>query len=370
MKPQQAARVLGIATFALMASPHTLAKDTEQERDSDWYIGANIGSSRADIDNRRIGNQLLNPGFSITSINEDDRDKGYKVFVGYDLSRYVALEAGYFDLGNFSFSSATFPAGTLNGELDTRGINLDLVATLPIRSRLSAFARVGVNYAETEGAFSGTAFNGALDSNPSEREANPKFGMGLQYAFNHKLAMRVEAERYRVSNALDDKDDVDLLSVGLIYRFGKKRELAAVEPMRQPIVPAPEPRLETYTLSTAELFAFDSAELRMPQAKLVEIADAIKANNEPKEIVIVGYTDRIGTENYNQKLSERRAMAVKDYLVSRGVAADRLLIEGRGEANPVVNCSETNRMALINCLQPNRRAEINDIVITRTATSN
>lgn len=370
MKPQQAA-TLGIAALAFMASAQTLAEDTDLERANHWYLGANLGSSHADIDNLRIGQQLVSPGLDITAIDEDNRDRGYKVFVGYGFNRHLSLEASYFDLGDFSFNSSSSPAGTLNGELEPRGVSLDLVGTIPIRSQLSAFARIGVNYAETQGSFSGSAFNTALDANPSERKANPKFGLGLEYAFNYNLAMRLEAERYRVSNSLDDKDDVDLLSVGLVYRFGKKSEpasLQTLQTLREPIVPAPAPHTETHTLSSAELFAFDSAELRMPQTKLVEIADAIKANSEPKEVVIVGYTDRIGSDNYNQKLSQRRAQAVKNYLISQGVAANRLLVEGRGEADPIVSCSEKNRSVLINCLQPNRRAEINNIVITRNTT--
>jgi OOP family OmpA-OmpF porin len=80
-------------------------------------------------------------------------------------------------------------------------------------------------------------------------------------------------------------------------------------------------------------------------------------------IVINGYTDRIGTVQYNQKLSERRAEAVKAYLVRQGASAGKIETTGYGKMYvgsmlPVVNCEQKDRKALIACLAPNRRAEV------------
>ena len=103
----------------------------------------------------------------------------------------------------------------------------------------------------------------------------------------------------------------------------------------------------------------------MPQPKLDEIATALGGHNEVNRVVIIGYADRIGSDQYNQKLSERRAMAVKNYLVSKGISGSRLDAQGRGEANPVVVCNDKNRPALIKCLEPNRRVEVEQIIIER-----
>lgn len=190
--------------------------------DTGWYGGANIGQSRAKIDNANITSNLLGSGFAANSISSDDRDTGYKLFAGYKYNRNFAVEAGYFDLGQFGFTATTVPAGTLNGRIKLKGVNLDAVGILPINEKFSAFGRIGVSYAEAQDSFSGTGAVNALNSNPSKREANLKYGGGLQYDFTPSLGMRLEAERYRINDAVGSKGDVDLVSVGLVYRFSAK----------------------------------------------------------------------------------------------------------------------------------------------------
>ena len=118
-------------------------------------------------------------------------------------------------------------------------------------------------------------------------------------------------------------------------------------------------------MSATELFGFDSAKLNPTQPKLDEIASLLNNNPGINDVVISGYADRLGSAKYNQKLSERRANAVKDYLVGKGVAANRLKAEGRGQANPVVECHDKKRADLIKCLEPNRRVEVEQITVER-----
>jgi OOP family OmpA-OmpF porin len=78
-------------------------------------------------------------------------------------------------------------------------------------------------------------------------------------------------------------------------------------------------------------------------------------------ILVAGHTDRIGGSAYNQKLSERRAQAVKDYLVSRDVAVSRINAEGMGETRPVTragDCPDSRSAGVIACLQPDRRVDV------------
>ena len=118
-------------------------------------------------------------------------------------------------------------------------------------------------------------------------------------------------------------------------------------------------------MSATEMFGFDSAKLNSNQPKLDEIATLLNNNPTINDVTIAGYTDRLGSDKYNQKLSERRANSVKEYLVGKGVAANRLSAEGRGKANPVVTCDNKRKADLIKCLEPNRRVEVEQITIER-----
>jgi len=372
MKFSKFSCALGVAGLAALSSAGVAAQD------AGWYGGANLGRSGATIDDARINSSLLGSGFGSSVIVDDDRSTGFKAFGGYQINKNFAVEGGYFDLGNFGYTATTVPAGTLDGRIKLRGLNLDLVGTVPLSEKFSVFGRAGMNYAQARDSFSGTGAVQVANPNPRKNDTNYKLGLGLQYALTESLAVRAEAERYRVNDAIGNRGHIDLVSVGLIYRFGGKTQapaprMAAAEPVREIVAVAPSPppppplapRFEKYTLSATELFGFDSAELRMPQAKLDEIASALGRHAEVNDIVITGYTDRIGASAYNQKLSERRAVAVKTYLASKGVDAARLKAQGKGEADPVVSCTDRQLPALIKCLEPNRRVEVENITIER-----
>jgi OmpA-OmpF porin, OOP family len=113
-------------------------------------------------------------------------------------------------------------------------------------------------------------------------------------------------------------------------------------------------------LSADALFAFDRAELSPAgHATLDDLAAKLRGQSDKlRSVRIVGYTDRLGGEAYNQTLSQRRAQTVKDYLVARGVPSDRVTAEGMGKADPMKDCQEGPRVQLIACLAPNRRVEI------------
>jgi OOP family OmpA-OmpF porin len=141
----------------------------------------------------------------------------------------------------------------------------------------------------------------------------------------------------------------------------------AVQPAEPPPPPPapPPPRFVKVTLSATELFPFDSAQLGPSQPELDQIAAALKADASITDVTITGYADRIGSERYNKALSERRAQAVRDYLVEQGVASERLSAIGKGEDNPVVTCEKMPLAELKECLRPNRRVEVEDITIER-----
>ncbi len=135
----------------------------------------------------------------------------------------------------------------------------------------------------------------------------------------------------------------------------------AAAPAPKP-APAAAPAVQKITLQSKALFDFDKAVLK-PEGRAAldsEVVAKLPQVGKLEIVLVSGHTDRIGSDAYNQKLSERRADAVRDYLVSKGVAKDKIEAIGLGEKQPVTGgkCQQHNRKELIACLQPDRRVEV------------
>jgi OOP family OmpA-OmpF porin len=184
-----------------------------------------------------------------------------------------------------------------------------------------------------------------------------------------------------VGYAIDQRGYVAKSGTGLCWRTGywtpamaieecdpdlvKKAAPAAAAPAAAapaaPVAAAPKPAAQKVTLAADALFDFNKADLRSEgKAKLDKLAGDIKGI-KLEVIIAVGHADRFGTDAYNQKLSEKRAEAVKAYLVSKGVEPNRVYTEGKGEKQPITKadqCKGPKSKKVIDCLQPDRRVEI------------
>src|SRR5512134_2472377 len=116
--------------------------------------------------------------------------------------------------------------------------------------------------------------------------------------------------------------------------------------------PPPEPVEERIVLRGVN-FDFDKSDIRPDAAVILDEAASILNANPGRSVSVAGHTDSVGTDAYNQGLSERRAASVKDYLVGQGVDASRLSTSGFGESNPIASNDTADGRAL------NRRVELN-----------
>lgn len=129
-------------------------------------------------------------------------------------------------------------------------------------------------------------------------------------------------------------------------------------PVAQAEAPVVAPTATKVVLNADTFFDFDKSTLK-PEGRQVLDQVAAQADTINLETLIAtGHTDSIGTEKYNQGLSQRRANTVKNYLVSKGIPADRIYAEGKGESSPIASNKTREGRA------QNRRVEI-EIVGTR-----
>jgi OOP family OmpA-OmpF porin len=288
----------------------------------------------------------LSTGLTSATFNNDETNIAFKLFGGYQFNRYFALEGGYFDLGQFGYTATSVPAGSLIGTIKIRGVNFDAVGMLPLSDKFSAFGRVGMQYAESKDTFASTgAVAAPLNASPNKSTANLKAGVGLQYNFNKALAMRLEGERYRINDAVGSNGDINMLSIGVIYKFAKD-----APPPPPPVVqaaPAPVFVIVPVKIKTAEYCSILDLQFEIKQdviqrddkERLAVVGTFLK--KYPKTTAIIeGHTDDIGTAEYNQKLSQQRAESVVNYLVNdMKIDPSRLSAVGYGSTLPIADNS-------------------------------
>jgi OOP family OmpA-OmpF porin len=142
----------------------------------------------------------------------------------------------------------------------------------------------------------------------------------------------------------------------------KKQDTVPAHTLVPDLGPA-KPAFAKINLQAETLFDFDKAVLRADGKKTLddEVVAKMKQYPEVEVVLVTGHADRIGSDKYNLKLSDRRAAAAKTYIVSQGIDAKRIETVGKGEAEPLVDCKNVkgvekrSNKKLVECLQPNRR---------------
>ena len=312
-----------------------LASTAAQATD-DIYFGAGIGAAHFN-------------GLNNAAVEDGTEDAAAtNLFMGYNFNENFGAELGYQYAGR----------GSADGErYETQGATLSGIARLPLGEDFSLFGEAGAYWGHTDG----------LDS--SDTRVSPMAGVGLTYKLNDALDLQA---RYRYMWDVADlttatgeqyKSNQSVATLEAVYHPFRTSYVA---PVAAPVVeeaPAPVIVEKNFTLNSDVLFAFGKADLK---AEGVEALDGLYkqiVEFQPKDgsAVVVGYSDRIGSEAYNQQLSEARARTVADFLVSKSLATSKIAIEGRGEADPVTGtqCDGVKgKNELIACLAPDRRVEV------------
>jgi len=308
--------------------------------DSGWYLGGNIGKTRSLIDDAKTTTDFFGTGYGITGMDLDQEDTGYKLYAGYDFNKYFALEAGYFDLR----TSDTFTAGvavpggtqvsTFGGPTKVKGYFLDLVGTAHINDKWAVFARFGGNTAKVDERFTGTGDLSGVNYHSNATDTNIKYGAGIEYSFTPAWAARLEAERYRMQDGVANKNYVNLVSLGVVYRFGRTAPAPAPVRAAAPIA-APQPATQQYCTNLEIEFEIDQDAVQRADKEKLNAVGAFLNKYPNVSGTIEGRADEVGSTEYNQQLSERRANNVLRYLEENlHVAHSRLNAVGYGETKP------------------------------------
>lgn len=228
---------IGLAVLGATVAGQALAQVTPG-----FYVGGNVGRAWTDFEHAPF---IGVPPAAVTGVFDDDKDTAWKLYGGYQFHPNFGVEGGYFDLGEYDYGYNT-AGGTFRGQSRYRGVNIDLVGTFPVWDRVSAIARIGAAYTRATSSVGTTGAVPALGGSRTERDWGPKVGLGLEYAITPALAVRGEWERYRVRDAVRSRGDIDVASIGLVWRFGAPAVVPVAAPAPAPAVipaPAPAPRV-------------------------------------------------------------------------------------------------------------------------------
>lgn len=353
-------KLVGLAVAATLSLTAVSASAEDMYRGA-WYGGAGIAGM--DTDNDLEAGNGVGPYLTI----------GKELSQSWDLQGRLGRTETDEDLNLTGVASS--------GDYKSTALELDALYMFS-RDKFRPFLLAGLGITKNDLDYRAVGLN--VDEDKTSWLAS--VGLGAQYLINDNFGLQADL-RHQMSRA--DVADVsngvytgsstetignNILSLGGFVRFGAAAPVvaaAAPEPAPMPIAePAPEPVAEpapvcvptknTITISSEKLFGFDKAAISdNGKAALDEAAAEITSHPDIKLVLLTGHTDRLGSYEYNQKLSERRAKMVGEYLATKGVDSSKITTTGRGEAVPVVACEGIkNRKALIECLAPNRRVEI------------
>jgi OOP family OmpA-OmpF porin len=315
-----------VVTAALLAISAANAEDF-----TGGYVGGKVGTNRSDTSG------LLNS--SRSSSTTYGLEGGYS----WGLGKTTLGVNGFYDSNEQSNHS---PLGQLGSHVYGLGLKLGL----PVDS-LMPYAKLGYGHASGTGALSGNNFGSA-------NSVNGGFGLEYKFAPNWSIAGEWTAIAPSSNGTRLNNDN---FSIGVNYYFAPSEAAAPTPaPVAAPApAPAPQPN-EAWKVIMEEKpvhiegasFDTNSAHLKpTASAKLQQVVDFAKKYPDAN-LEVSGYTDNRGSKAYNLKLSQRRANAVKAYLVKQGVSADRINTRGYGMETPVAdNNTKVGRAQ-------NRRVEI------------
>lgn len=274
----------------------------------------------------------------------DDQSVGYGLYYGYRFNNYFSIEHNLLSYGEISSMHSENST-----DAKTWGSELSSVFFLPVFDKAALYTKIGGAYTNIEkksSTFEETNWHGV----------NLLVAVGTEYQISNKWSVRGE---YKFIDGVGDKSmgkaDLQSISLGLSYRFVENKPFYlhnndTTQIALEPKAPNNKSEREPIAISHNVYFRFDSSALEY-SSDLKEAAIQL-TKNTTGQISIVGYSDSIGSDNYNLRLSRSRATTVANYLIKMGISQTRISVKGMG-ATSFKSTNET-----IGGRAMNRRVEI------------
>ena len=310
---------LAFADTTTATNATTVAKFTPR-----LYIGAGFGAS------------MVSPDDECPCIGvSDDSSTGHNFMVGYDLSRWLSAEVYFADLGAAEIEFL----GSDVGPVDYSVAGVSAIGYLFNNQSGWLFSNNGRGLHRREGLSLYTRLGLGTIDNDTDLEYHRDYpvhlavGLGAEYGFKNGFALRGEYAAF--------DSDAQYASINVLKRFGKVAAAAPVAAVAG-VLPtaAPEPvdtpvdkRQYASTAAPFLYFGFDEHELSSTAQSQLNAYAAVLLQSD-YSFVVEGHADWVGSEAYNQALSERRADAVYRYLSAQGISTSRMAKKGYGESRP------------------------------------
>ncbi|MXP67479.1 porin OmpA [Pantoea sp. Aalb] len=331
-----------IAIAVALAGFTTVAQAVPKNKT--WYTGGKMGWSRYH-DTRHFGNDYdHNDGPTKKS------QVGVGLILGYQVKEDLAFEVGYDWLGRIAYKG-----DFINGAFRAHGLQASAKFSYPIFDDVDIYTRLGGMLWRADATESRH-----LDSErirDHDTGIAPLLAFGIDYSLAESWVTHLDYQwinRVGDAEVTGSRPDSGMLTLGLSYHFNQVKTIAPVRIIKT----------KHFHLKSDFLFAFNKATLKEQGKIALEnlYKDLSKMNAQDSSIIVLGFTDRIGPDKYNQKLSEQRAQAIVDFLISKNIPYDNITAHGMGKSQSITghSCDDfKKRKALIECLAPDRRVEIN-----------
>ncbi|MEQ1888480.1 MAG: OmpA family protein [Alphaproteobacteria bacterium] len=276
-----------------------------------------------------------------------DTDAGWAVLpsIGYRYQNGLRaeLELGYRSNDVDSLSGVTTGAG----EITAKSAMLNLLYDANSEGRLSPYIGAGAGYAQVE--YDGVGPIGAGRINDEDNVFAYQGIAGVSYRMSEAVELAAEYRYFATQDpdlrtsagvAVEGEYDSHAALVGLRWNFGAPKTAPVVTPIAAPAAPAPAPAAEVEPAALPRnfvvFFDFDRSDISNEADTILNDAAAYAKANGSVRIAASGHADRSGSDEYNQALSMRRAAAVKERLLALGVLESEIVIDARGESEPLV----------------------------------